>query len=136
MDTGNAMDAVKEEIGKKIFFSNLEPIKHNEGWVSCKEVLYFSFVQIVPCEFGMSSMVGVLLRKERNGRRRKSKDSKWCLEEERVKLANDIYQTWVVNECFNALETLIYVFSGGLMMWQYPNPLFKIRGGDLKNSTL
>jgi hypothetical protein len=31
LDTGNAMDAVKEEIGMKIFFSNLEPIKHNEG---------------------------------------------------------------------------------------------------------
>ena len=48
--------------------------------------------------------------KERNGRRR---------EEERVKLANDIYQTWIVNECFNVLETLIYVFTGRLMMWQY-----------------
>ena len=34
-------------------FSNLEPIKHNEGWVSCKEVLYFSCFQFVPCKFGM-----------------------------------------------------------------------------------
>ena len=56
-------------------------------------------------------------------------------EEERVKLANGVYQTWVV-KYFNALETLIYVFSGGLIIWQYLNPLFKIRGGDLKNSTL
>ena len=57
-------------------------------------------------------------------------------EEERVKLGNGVYQTKVVNECFNALETLIYVFSGGLIMWQYLNPLFKIRGRDLKNSIL
>ena len=46
------------------------------------------------------------LRKERNG----------MAEEEKVKLGNDVYQTEVVNECFNALETLIYDFSGGLMM--------------------
>ena len=69
----------------------------------------------------------MLLRKERNSRRR---------EEERVKLANGFYKKWVVNECFNALETLIYVFSGRLMIWQYPNPLFKIRCKDLKNSIL
>jgi hypothetical protein len=43
-------------------------------------------------------------------------EKKDTAEEERVKLANGIYQTWVVNECFNALETLIYVFSGGLMI--------------------
>ncbi len=69
----------------------------------------------------------MLLRKERNNRRR---------EKERVKLANGFYKKWVVNECFNALETLIYVFNDRLIMWQYPNPLFKIRDGDLKNSTL
>ena len=65
-------------------------------------------------------MTCVFVRKERNGSKK------------RVKLGNDIYQTEVVNECFNALETLIYVFSSGLMIWQYPNPLFKIRGEDLK----
>ena len=65
--------------------------------------------------------------KERNGRRR---------EEERVKVVICVYQTWVVNEYFNVLKTLIYVFSGRLMMWQYLNPLFKIRCEDLKNFTL
>ena len=44
------------------------------------------------------------------------KKRKKIVEEESVKLANGVYQTCVVNECFNALETLIYVFSGGLMM--------------------
>ena len=63
-------------------------------------------------------------------------EKKETAEKERVKLGNGIYQAWVVNECFNALETPIYVFSGGLMIWQYSNPLFKIRGGDLKNSIL
>ena len=63
-------------------------------------------------------------------------EKKETAEEERVKLGNDVYQIEVVNECFNALETLVYVFSGGLMIWQYPNSLFKIRGGDLKNFTL
>ena len=56
--------------------------------------------------------------------------------EEEKKLANGIYWKCMVNDCFNVLETLIYVFSGGLITWQYPNPLFKIKGGDLKNSTL
>ena len=63
-------------------------------------------------------------------------EKKETAEEERVKLGNGVYQIEVVNECSNALETLIYDFSGGLMMWQYPNPLFKIRGEDLKISTL
>ena len=63
-------------------------------------------------------------------------EKKETAEEERVKLGNAVYQIEVVNECFNALETLIYVFSGGLMMWQYLNPSFKIRGEDLKTSAL
>ena len=45
------------------------------------------------------------------------KKEKETSEEERVKLGNGVYQTEVVNECFNALETLVYVFSDGLMMW-------------------
>jgi hypothetical protein len=35
--------------------------------------------------------------------------------EEEKKLANGVYQKCIVNDCFNVLETLIYVFSGGLM---------------------
>ena len=61
-------------------------------------------------------------KKERNGRIREE-------------VSNGVYhQTWVVNECFNVLETLIYVFSDELMMWWYPNSLFKI-GGNLKEFT-
>jgi hypothetical protein len=47
---------------------------------------------------------------------RRSREKKETEEEERVKFANGVCQTWVVNKGFNALKTLIYDFSGGLMI--------------------
>ena len=59
---------------------------------------------------------------------RRNREKKETEEEERVEFANGVCQTWVVNGSFNALETIIYDFSGRLMIWQYLNLLFKIRG--------
>ena len=47
---------------------------------------------------------------------RRNREKKETEEEERVKFANGICQTWVVNGSFNELETLIYDFSGRLMI--------------------
>ena len=58
---------------------------------------------------------------------RRNREKKETEEEERVEFANGVCQTWVVNGSFNPLETLIYDFSGGLIIWQYPNLLFKIK---------
>ena len=55
---------------------------------------------------------------------RRNREKKETEEEERVEFANGVCQTWVVNGSFNELETLIYDFSGGLIIWQYPNILF------------
>ena len=49
-------------------------------------------------------------------RMRRSREEKETEEEERVKFANGVRQTWVVNKSFDALKTLIYDFGGGLMI--------------------